>query len=521
VKRIPSPALAGALLALACHAHAELSVSSVIADHMVLQQGRPASIWGSDAPGTKVTVEFAGQSRSAVAGPGGAWLVRLDPMPASAASRVLVVTGSSKKQFQDVLVGEVWICSGQSNMGHPVSKCANVAVELANALDPELRLTGVPLQLGQQPFESLRPGMAWRIADARSVEGYAAVPYQFGKSLRRKLGIPVGIVGAWMGGMPIETWIPWEAQSSDPAAIAQRKEMYDQAARFDPAAEQKAFDERKAKFEKDMLDWKKGDEVGAMPFLRPLAPHPLQHPRFPSQLYNGTIFPLRHFPIRGVAWYQGESNTLTAAAATHYAEQLRTLIASWRKDWGCPIPFVVAQLPFFRAPAREPVERDTRWPLLRESILKVSQDTPAVGMAVLIDTGDIDEVHPRLKAVVGERLANVAMRVAYGKDNLVWTGPTPLRCTRVTGGYEVEFETGGAPLMVKGGGPLTGFAIEKKTGEISRTQAKLTSRRTVRIESSGAGDRMLYYAWAMNPAGANLFNEGDLPASPFRFSVER
>lgn len=511
------------LAAISQSAMGEVRLSPIFGDHMVIQREAQASIWGTASPGEPVKVHASwGATAEGMADESGTWKVFLKTQEAGGPHQV-TIRGVNEITLKEVLLGDVWLMAGQSNMGHPLEQCANAAYEIRTSEDPGLRLTVVATQVGEQPMDQLAPNSKWNAADPKTVPWYGAVAYHFGRSLRGKLNVPIGLVGVWMGGTPIETWLPLSAQENDPRAIAYRKEWQGKIEKIDPLIEKQAWEKRNEQWQKLMADWEAGGRIGIKPWCAPMKVHPSKDHGFPSNLYNGMIHPVRHLAAKGVVWYQGEGNAHNREAADHYRVQLAALVSSWRSAFQQDLPFVFAQLPFFKQPVAAPAQvgpaAEESWQLVREGILEVSRNTPKCALAVLLDLGDVDDIHPRRKRPAGERLAMAALKEIYQKSDSAWTSPVPVAVRKSADGYQVDFENGGAPLVVQGGGELKGFAIQQADGTILAAKAKLVSPATVWVQSHPQG-AMLYYAWASNPAGANLYNEADLPASPFRWKIE-
>jgi sialate O-acetylesterase len=352
-----------------------------------------------------VTVEFAGQRKSAKANAMGKWMVKLDPMRASAEPRELVVSGSVqnlKSKIQNVLVGEVWVCSGQSNMQWSMKMCATPEDAYAAAKDAQLRLITIPRTAKDEPQSDI-PAMdgpnpvAWHECGAESLPDFSAVAYYFGKHLRAALKVPVGLISSNVGGTPAEAWT---------CRGVLEKQFPDILANHEQA--RKAYPENVARFNKAVETLKnQGKEIP--PQWKRGLPDPAASAQRPCGLYNAMIAPLVPYAIQGAIWYQGESN---AGRAYQYRTLFPAMIRCWRDDWRQGnFPFLFVQLAPFRAIVTEPVESD--WAELREAQLLTSLRVPNTAQAVITDVGDPKDIHPKQKEPVGARLALAARSLAY------------------------------------------------------------------------------------------------------------
>ncbi len=491
---------------------ADVKLPSFFADHMVFQRQTDAPVWGWADPDEKVRVSASWGAESAtVAGPDGKWRVDLKT-PEAGGPFTVTVEGRNTIRLQDVLVGEVWLCSGQSNMQMSVARANNAEKEIAAADFPNIRLLSVKLTTAVDPQSDCEIRQSWTACSPKTVGSFSAAGYFFGRKLYRELNVPIGLIHSSWGGTCIEAWTPWESQKDDPVVLS-RKESYDRR--------EKTYDPEKAKtrYERDRKAWRawlRGGRKGKQP-RRPRAPvQPRKDRNYPSNLFNAMIHPLAPFAIRGAIWYQGEAN---AGRGEHYRVQLERLITSWRRLWGREFPFYFVQLPNFRKPWEAPVENGG-WPAIRESFMKTALEVPKTGMAITIDIGEAGNIHPKNKQAVGDRLARLALHDVYGKTGFAWCGPIFKSCQFRDGRAVVRFDTGGAPLAVRGGGPLKGFALVGEDGIPVAADAVIQGPDTVIVSSPKvARPVMIYYAWANNPVGVNLVNAEDLPASPFRFGT--
>jgi len=488
-----------------------LRIPSIIGDHMVLQQKLPDPIWGWDKPGIKVTVEFAGQSKSAVAGPDGKWMVKLDPMPAIATPGTMTITGSSKREIRDVLVGEVWLCSGQSNMQFKLidpqlAGDSSGDLEAAQADLPLLRLVTVPNVASQEPKDDFKG--QWEVSSPETAAKFSAVGFFFGRTLQRILHVPVGLINDAWGGSAAEAWIRRGALEQDPRfgnlmVETVRKEAYNAT----PRAQQK--------YQEDLIKWKVASEQAKAQFKNP--PSKPQSPegwmagnKRPGNIFGGVLNPTIGYGIKGVIWYQGESN---AGRAFEYGSLFPFLIEQWRKEWAQgDFSFYWVQLANHMPRKSEPGE--SAWAELREAQTKTMR-LANTGQAVIIDLGEGKDVHPRNKHDVAARLVRWALARDYGVK-LPFRSPEFQKMDVSGDKVTVTFDCHGSRLRTFGVQEVKGFALcgedhawHWADGEISGTNSVTLSSKEVPLPVA------VRYAWADNP-DCNLYSEEDLPATPFR-----
>ena len=455
-------AAAIALLALPALAGAELKLPAMFSDNMVLQMDSPVPVWGWAQAKDTVTVEFAGQTKSAKADEKGKWSLKLSPLKANAEPKTLVVSSSAGKKLEigNVLVGQVWLCSGQSNMAWPVSRAKNFKAEQAAAKYPQIRMLTVARRGAPAPTDNC--GGHWAVCSPETVAGFSATAYFFGRKLHKELNVPVGLINSSVGGTAIELWTP--------------------KAKATPPAPKRPLSRRELRARRG-----RGGSGG---------------------LYNGMIAPLAPYAIRGAIWYQGEAN---ASRGGPYGKQLTTMIGAWRELWGQgDFPFLWVQLPNFRKPQTAPCEPDG-WVSVQEGMFKALA-IPNTGMAVTIDIGEAGNIHPGNKQDVGKRLALWALGTTYGKSG-VYSGP--LYTSMKIGGDKIvlSFDHVGGGLQVRDNGELKGFAIAGANKKFVWARAKIVGDT---IEVTGVtAPKAVRYAWAPNPK-CNLVNKEGLPASPFR-----
>jgi len=496
------------LLWLVAVAAAEVKLPGVFGDHMVLQRDMPVPVWGWADPAETVTVTLGDQSKTATADGDGKWCVRLDALKAGGPLQLKVQGKSNTVQFADVLVGEVWLCSGQSNMGMTVGGVMNKDAEIAAADYPNLRMMTVDRRPAETPQDNC--GGQWQPTSPQTVAGFSAAAYFFGRELHKQLDVPVGLINSSWGGTPIQAWTSLAAQDAVPELKPMVENFRRQAESYDPEKAKAQYEDRLARWQKAAAEAK----AEGKPFTvrRPQPPQePRLSPNSPASLYNGMIAPLAPYAMRGAIWYQGESN----AGSPVYGIQLKTMIANWRGDWKeGDFPFLFVQLPNFREPQVKPAEPASGWPLIREQFLQALSTVPNTGMAVTIDIGEADNIHPRDKQDVGKRLAQWALAKTYGKD-VVPSGPL-YKSMRVEGDkIVVDFDYADGGLAARGGGKLKGFAIAGEDKTFVWAEAQIVGDTVVVSSPEVKSPAAVRYAWANNPE-CNLVNKAGLPASPFR-----
>jgi sialate O-acetylesterase len=487
-------------------AAADVKLPGVFGDHMLLQRDTALPVWGWADPGEKVTVTLAGQSQSTTADGAGKWSVQLAPLEAGG-PHVLRVQGKNTLERTDVLVGEVWLCSGQSNMAMTVGAAANKEAELAAANHPQIRICHVTRNPAQEPQTDCEA--PWKVCSPETVGTFSASAYFFGRELHKVLGVPVGLINSSVGGTPVQAWTGTKAQEALPELKPLIETLNKAIAAYDPATAQQ-------RYEKQLVAWKqavaKAKAEGKQAPRKPQLQDPNLSQNSPGRLYNGMIAPLAPYGLRGAIWYQGESNAGGPAAGL-YGLQLRTMISNWRQDWRQgDFPFIYVQLPNFKAPQKEPSETDG-WPIVREQMLKTLALSNA-GMAVTIDIGEERDIHPKNKQDVGQRLAQWALAKTYGKD-VVACGPLYKSLSKQGNSIVLYFDYVDGGLVAKGGAKLQGFAIAGDDKKFVWAEAKIEGGCVTVSSPEVKAPAAVRYAWANNP-DCNLCNQAGLPASPFR-----
>ena len=499
MKIIPTLILAGMLVALAATARAEVRLNSIFCDGMVLQCDLAANIWGTASPGENVIIEFAGQKKSATADANGKWLVKLDPLKVSAEPRELK---AGSIVIRDVLVGEVWLCSGQSNMEWALGRSTGGLVAVTNSTNPLLRLCTIPHNSQMTPQENVTT--KWVQSGPEVTKNFSAIAWWFGSKLQKELGVPVGIINDSFGGTTIQSWMPLESL---------RKGPWPQDKSTDIALAKADYDQRKAKLQPAM-DKYLAEKATAMKNKIPVPDFPAGWPgdfRGPSVLWNGMVAPLLKFSIHGVLWYQGESNAYVGVADT-YKLLLPALIAEWRAGFAQPdLPFIIYQISPNRKPQTDPNE-NSGIAVLQEAQLKTSLATPLSALVVTMDLGETN-VHYLNKEPAGERGMKAALGLAYGRK-IEFSSPV-FKSVRFDGDKAIiQFHYAGGGLIAKGVS-LSGFVIAGEDRKFAFAEAQVEGDAVIVSSPQVSKPVAVRYGWADFPK-VNLFNKEGLPASPFR-----
>jgi len=542
--------LLAATLATLASARADVRLPAIFGDHMVLQQDATLPVWGWADAGEEVTVTLGqGPAAKTTAAADGSWRVNLKPVPSSNEPTTLTVAGRNTVTFQDVLVGEVWVCSGQSNMAWSVWGADGGAEEAKTARDPLMRIFLAERAKSIKPETDITG--KWVPLGPDTTGNFSAVAYFFGRDLRKTLQRPVGLIGTYVGGTPAQAWISLPSLQKDPPfsmyidQAARVRESYEKTSVEYPALKTKYDEEQKqwqtevgTPYEAAMKDWQaavekaraEGTSAPERPEPSRRAPNPPAEPDggwgYPGNLFNAMIAPLIPYAIKGVIWYQGESNGFQADLATEYKTLFPRLITDWREKWGGgDFPFLFVQLSSFKEPQKEPSETvaaGLAWPLLREAQFQ-TLSLPNTGMATTIDIGDVTDIHPKDKLDVGLRLARAARHIAYG-ENLVYSGPL-YDSFQVEGNkIRLKFRQAGSGLAIgvapwpaglKPGSELTGFAIAGEDQKWLWARAQINGDSVVVWNDAITTPAAVRYGWANHPT-ANLYNKEGLPASPFR-----
>lgn len=509
------------VFAAALSARAELRLPAIIGDNMVLQQKQANPVWGWDTPGTEVKVTFAGQTKTGKAGADGKWTVKLDPVPASAKPAVMAIQGTTARELKNILVGEVWLCSGQSNMGFTVERTWDADLEVAMAKYPNIRLISVP-NVGTQVIQDDFKGQ-WEACTPANVGAFSAVGFHFGRIIHDMTGVPVGLIDNAWGGSACEAWVRRDVLEKDGRFTA----MLDNWKKQEAAFSQEAFDKQTAAFKEKLEAYSKA-RVAAARAKQPPPPAPGRAPqnpmtgqKRPGNLYAGCLHPIIGYGIKGAVWYQGESN---AGAAHEYAYLFPLMIQHWRDEWKQgDFPFYWVQLADFKDYTSDPVESD--WAELRESQTKTMSKLKNTGQCVITDLGEANDIHPKNKQDVAERLARWALAKDYG-FKIPFSSPLYKEMKVEAGKIIVTFDHAEKGLRTVDVDEVKGFAIcgedrkwvwAKAVILPDNGQSPRTPRGNQIAVSSPAVPKpvAVRYNWANNPLG-NVFTPEGLPVTPFR-----
>lgn len=483
----------------------EVILPDVISDGMVLQRYQLVPIWGKADVGEEVTVQFNNQSESAIADENGDWIIVFDPMPHSTEPLTMTISGKETISLNNILIGEVWFCSGQSNMQWEVQQSEGGKEAIANADFPNIRLFNISRDVGFKKKEGKLAN--WEKAKPESVKTFSGVGYFFALKIHRELGVPIGMINSSFGGTQAEAWTPREALAAFPELqpCIDREKIW--------AAErpqvQMEFDKKMAKWTEDV---KKAKANNTKPPSRLRVPAALRPQRIAGSIYYNMVEPVVPFAIGGALWYQGESNE---ARAEQYELLLMTMIRSWRRKWHRGnFPFGIVQLPNFRKQQAEPA--DEAWSYVRDSQRKVHKIVPNTGLIVTIDIGETNDIHPVNKLDVADRAARWAMADVYDKD-VHGRSPVFLKAKFKKRKAIIYFNDVGEGLNTRGGGKLQEFAIAGADKQWVWAKAKIKGKNKVVVRSGKIiNPQAVRYAFNNNPKNANLINKVGLPASPFR-----
>ena len=502
---------------------AAVKLPHIFTDNMVLQRDLAIRVWGWADPSEAVSVSFAGSSEKTVADQHGRWKVQLPAQSANSKPQSLTVAGTNTITRKNILIGDVWICSGQSNMEWPVRLALDPQKEIAAAKFPDIRLFDVPGHTTSPLPNADVPESRWRACSPETIANFSAVGYFFGRHIHQETNVPVGLIGTNWGGTRIEPWTPPAGFNSVP----ELKNIADQVNRFDPAT--KAGKATWNAYIESVGTWAKQADAALQAGLAlPAMPN---RPGYsaasqPCAIYNAMVHGLAPFGIRGAIWYQGESNGIEGIS---YYHKMQALIKGWRKVWNqgddFPLYFYFVQLADFQKSNEKPAGGDG-WARLREAQFK-TLSVPHTGMAVITDIGNANDIHPRNKQDVGKRLALWALRDVARQDVVV-SGPL-YKDMKVEGNsIRIHFEHTGSGLMIgerkkqleptqpAENGKLQRFAIAGADKVWHWAEAKIDGQSVVVSSENVSKPVAVRYAYTMNPTGANLYNKEGLPASPFR-----
>ncbi len=538
------------LLTSAFLAHADVKLHPLFTDHMVLQRGNVAPVWGTATPGEKVAVEFGGQTLEATADADGRWMIEFKNLEASSDPRSLTVKAANTVTVNDVVVGDVFLAGGQSNMDSPLSS-GTAAEALPTANDPLLRFFTVKKNVAAEPLTSVEG--QWLPTTPENAKGFSAIAYFFAKDVRENQKVPVGVIRSAWGGTPIKTWMSLDSLRKDPPVAATVKEWDDAFAKYQALKDQPEVMEA---YYKDMKDWETNVEpafkaakkahpeaVAAAKAANqppppsptpsrpePVMPNPIampsasKRPSVPTISYNAMIAPLAPYGLRGILWYQGEAD---GSRGPEYRILFPRLIEGWRADFRQPtLPFLFVQLP--ASGTDSAIVADKGMAVLRSAQASVLS-LPATGMAVTLDIGEAKEAHPDNKVHVGHRLALAGRKVVYGED-IVASGPIYSSHEIRDGKVVVKFANIGGGLII-GQAPwraksmpevptdkLVGFALAGADGKWSAAEAIIEGETIIVSSPTVPTPTAVAYGWADSPS-VNLYNKENLPAAPFRTDI--
>lgn len=473
---------------------ASLRLPKIFSDHAVLQRDMPIPVYGWASPGAKVQVTLAKDTVSATTNDKGRWIARLPARPAGGPYTLVVSDGKATITYKDVMVGEVWICSGQSNMTLPLNETQNGKDVAAAADNKNFRYFTIGYNMGHianQPLDDLQGDKGctygWEPVAPNMAGAMSAVAFYFGEALQKELNIPVGMIHSSWGGVGIAAYTPREGCAADPQFAGELKQWDKDWAEFHATNDPAKNPNRQENFNSAINQ--------------------------PAGLYNGGIAPVCPYSLRGAVWYQGETD---AGNPAPYCTRLTRMINLWRKAWGNKdMPFLIVQLPGFYAPTEGPA--DGGWAQVREAQKQAAKATKS-HLVVIIDSGDAENIHPTNKQVVGDRLCKTALAKIYGRDNVAYSGPVFETVRRSGKALIVHFKYADGGLCTSDGGPVKGFVVAGVDGVYHKASAKIEGRRVVVSSPEVPLPTHVRYAWADNPV-CNLCNKEKLPAGPFQAEI--
>ena len=515
------------LLLLAPALQAKLTTAKIFSNHMVIQRDLASPVWGWDDPGKEITVSFAGQDHKATADKNGRWQIKLKPLAANATAQAMTISNTTgeKISYHDILIGDVWICSGQSNMEWSVKQSHNPQQEIAQANHPLIRLFDVSGHIiASSPQSRLQRPSSWQPCSPKAVTNFSAVGYYFGRELQQQSGVPIGLLGTNWGGTRVEPWTPPVGFRKQAELAALSKNV--DAQLINTPAGKAAW----SSFAQQASQWaaavKQCVAEGRSVPPAPASPGPKNHNE-PCSIYNAMVAPIVGYGVRGAIWYQGESNSGEGMA---YLPKLKALVEGWREVWqqpaDFPFYFYVVKLAQFHKHTTNPEGGDgfARIRIAQDRI----QELPHTGVASAIDIGNARDIHPKNKQDVGKRLALWALRDVYGKKDTMVSGPT-FKAMKTEGNtVTISYDHVGSGLMVAKrkdsfqpvqatpDAKLASFAICGADKKWHWANAVIEGN-TVKLSSSAVAQPVaVRYAYRGNPANANLYNNEGLPAIPFR-----
>ena len=492
---------------------ADLTVHPLFTDHGVLQQKQPIPVWGTADPAERVVVKFGDQTKETAADQAGGWMVTLAPIAAGAEPAQLTITsGDESIKVEDLLVGEVWVCSGQSNMAFATRNSTDFAVCQADVAAGKLknvRLFKVPIAGSDERAATVNA--EWKTVDDTTVGSFSAVGFYFGRALNRERGVPIGLIQSANGGTNAYSWINSDTLKSDPVAETIRS-YWKETLEVAP--------QRLANYQKQRAAWQQQAQAARaagkkMSKRAPREPMHAAHVKRPAGHYNAMIAPLQPYAISGAIWYQGEANS-RPPFCDQYKDLMFALVEDWRSDWaaaaGGPrrdFPFYLVQLPNYAT------GHPQGWPVIREQMLRFWQEGKNTGMVTAIDVGDPNDIHPKNKLPVGERLARFALANTYGVD-IVYSGPIYESMKTDGENLVLTFQHIGGGLRSLDGNSLRHFQIAGTDRNFLAATAVIQGRDVVVSAPGVSRPCAVRYAWSNNPENPNFANQQGLLASPFR-----
>ena len=520
-----------ALLSIASSLIAEVHVSELFSDHMILQQEASNAIWGTAEPNEKITISASwGAQAETSANNAGKWKAFLST-PAYGTDHSLKIQGDNIIDINNVAIGEVWLCAGQSNMGWSMGNSFEAEQE-ANVILPNFRIFKSAREHWHEPLDEKRDRLdRWKTCNPESAAETSAVSYYFGKKLHLKLDVPVGIIVQAFAGTPIEGWMPWDVQKNNARSQLHKADL-DATAQRQTEQMGMSAEQAIAAYNQELVRYNAQIDAGETMKnkVKSLAPPIITKPanlghQYPAHQFNAMIHPIRPYGIRGAIWYQGERNSKNVPQTLAYREQLALLINYYRVSWNelsdgnvaADFPFQFTQLPSWNPAQIEPVEGpEAVWSVNREMMRLTSLEVPHTAMAVSIDTGDAVALHPKNKKPIGLRHAYLALKNTYNKD-IIGSGPRYQSQTSKDDTLTLHFDSCGSGLVAAKDEPLNSFAIAGKNETWHWATATIKGD-TIELSSPNVPAPLAArYAWAMNPSQRNLlYNREGIPASPFR-----
>ncbi len=499
--------LAGTLSGIS--AGADVTVSPLFTHHAVLQRDVELPVWGTADPGQAVKITFDGQTLQTTADPSGNWTLKFRPIPGNRRG-TLTITGGNTVVLTNLVTGDVWLCSGQSNMGFRVADAGDAEAEIAAADLPDIRQLQVPPRPSKEPQPDTFVKSTWVPASPVTAGNFTAAGFYFAREIHQRVKVPIGLINSSWGGTPIQPWMPLGSLQSWAGYSRLLADKEAEIAAW-PAREKRILAGIQAWETKAATARAANQPVPTRPW-NPGSPDSGQY--MPANLYNGMINPIVRYQIKGMLWYQGESNAGGGeSGAAEYIELQTRLVQSWRKAWGNEaLPFYFVQLANYGNPSDA---SGMSWAFFREAQAELGRG-PHTGMASAVDIGDTKDIHPKNKQEVGRRLALLALAGAYG-FNVEAQNPTMIAAELSGEGVRVTFEHLAEGLVLKNAG--LGFELAGADGKYHAASAKISQSSVVVSSPAVAHPVSVRYAWANDPK-VSLFNSEGLPAVPFRASLK-